>query len=391
MEPTDVIEEEFREGPAPREVTRFEARLLRILRFFLHQVPAEQATPLVQQHQNAPACLSADAVHLVKDTLAKGCVLFLVRSGGWRRERFLRRDKGLHGRIWDRWPLDERRLSFSRNVLDFLIWITANKAAETKPFWPAPGNKALTPADQLLLFLAFQELRSDRDMLATITSPNTVFSRSPLCWLTFPDELSVLGPETVPTYDAWMTDLGAMMLESLQPMLTRRWLEIERGKGQIGDWQRMRQQGQAQDRVLERFLDAAENANRQDLARFLLNAGAGVLSTTNLPLTFWTGGLQGSGPPRLADRLAVQRSSLSLMRAIARLHQWEQRARTIGFTDEGYASAQLWLSDWEGVNGDVIHQRAQAVLRYLEPLRAGGGASPTAPPPPDQPQPEGTS
>ena len=29
-----------------------------------------------------------------------------------------------------------------------------NKAAETKPFWPAPGNKELTPADQLLLISA---------------------------------------------------------------------------------------------------------------------------------------------------------------------------------------------------------------------------------------------
>ena len=63
-------------------VSRFEASLLRILRFFFHQVPAEEAVPLVRASQNRPPCLSPAAVHLVRDTLSKGCVLYLVHAGG---------------------------------------------------------------------------------------------------------------------------------------------------------------------------------------------------------------------------------------------------------------------------------------------------------------------
>ena len=39
--------------------------------------------------------------------------------------------------------------------------------------------------------------------------------------------------------------------------------------------------------------------------------------------TFWTGGLQGSGPPRLADRLETQRNALAVLRQAGALRDWE--------------------------------------------------------------------
>lgn len=375
-----------RETAGPREVSRFEARLLRVARFFLHQVPPEQAMPLVQEKMARPKCLSANCVHLLKDTLSKGCVLFLVRAGGWRRDRFLRGEKPTSGRLWQRWPEGERPLTFSRHVLEFLIWVTSNKVSESKPFWDVPRDE-LTGADQLFLFLAFQELQYDAELRTAITTPGSPFTRNALCWLAYPDSLADLGPEAVPDFSPWMSGLGACVLEALQPYLAGRWLDIERGKGQIGDWHRMRVNGIVQERVLQQYTHAAETAGRYDLARFLLRTTSQVLSVPNLPLTFWTGGLSGNAPTRLADRLATQRAALVLARHLEVLHGWERRCRSVGYYDEGYAASQLWLSDWEEHGGPTIAMRAEAIVGQLQPLRVGGGGTspPTGGTPPAEP------
>src|SRR5205823_1688148 len=59
-------------SPEPKMVSRFEANLLRILRFFLKQAPAEQAMKLINDRMDRPKCLSAAAVELVEDSLSKG-------------------------------------------------------------------------------------------------------------------------------------------------------------------------------------------------------------------------------------------------------------------------------------------------------------------------------
>src|SRR6187549_2714827 len=109
--------------PPPKSVSRFEANLLRILRFFLKQVPAEQGLRHIHDRMERPKCLSAAAVHLVQDSLSKGCVLYLVRAGAWKRDRFLRDGEPKFGRLWDRSTIERIALEFSPHVLEFLMWL----------------------------------------------------------------------------------------------------------------------------------------------------------------------------------------------------------------------------------------------------------------------------
>jgi hypothetical protein len=363
------------EPAAPKMVSRFEANLLRILRFFLRQVPAEEGLRLVNAKPAQPECLSAAAVHLVRDSLSKGCVLYLVRAGGWRRERFLRRGLPKYGRLWERSDVPDLALRFSEHALEFLIWVTANKPGEGKPSWQ-PRLKELTPADQLLLFLAYEAMRIDPDVAAALRLMAAVTANA-LVRLTYPEDFAAAQPQPAPDFAPWLIGLGALILEALQPVLLARWLAIERGKGQIGDWSRMLHQGRAEQQVLEKFTAAAESAGRLDLARFLVQALAAVLVTPNLPPTFWTGGLQGAGPPRLAERLETQRSALSLLRQTERFRRWEERARRAGWDDEDRDAQKFWLGEWERHNGNTIAQRAEQVLHQLEPLRAGEGSGPS--------------
>ncbi len=125
------------EPDGPLQVSRFEYNLLRIVQFIAGQVPADMGLQLLRSATPHPECLSASAVDLVEDTLAKACVLFLVRQGGWRNDSYLRDNMPARGRVWERIPLDERSLLFSRPVLEFLIWATAEKVQDTKIHWDA--------------------------------------------------------------------------------------------------------------------------------------------------------------------------------------------------------------------------------------------------------------
>lgn len=354
--------------PAPKMVSRFEANLLRILRFFLKQVPAEQATRLIHERMDRPRCLSAAAVELVKDSLAKGCVLYLVRAGAWNRDQFLRKGSPKFGRLWERSPVEQLTLEFSRHALDFLMWMTAHRAKEERPVWHA-SPETLTVADWLLFFLAYEAMRGDVDLAAALrTSP--AFGENALIWLAYPNDLAG-ETRAVPAFDRWLTEPGNFVLEALQPVLESRWLEIERTKGQVGDWTLLNQQGQAQGRVIDAFARAVDDAGRRDLVRFLLSVMSRVLATPDMAPTFWTGGLQGAGPPRMAERLETQRNALVVLRTAELFRNWENAARQSGYLDEDYATSKFWLGEWERYDFNTIAERAERVLQQVEPLRVG--------------------
>jgi hypothetical protein len=362
------------EPDGPRQVSKFEFNLLRVLRFLLGHFPSDQGLQLVRAAIARPECLSPAAVHLVKDSLAKGCVLFLVRAGGWRNDRYLRDNQPAGGRVWDRIPLDERTLEFSPHVLEFLMWATSEKVHEAKANWDPPARE-LTPADELFFWLTFDACRTDPDLLGVLRQKDA-FLLNPLCWIASPGDLVESDEPAPPEFGPMFTGLRAVILECLQTHLAGRWLRSERSKGQIGDWKRMRQQGRAEFVALRAFLKAAEAAQRTDLARFVLRTNAALFQSDQTPV-FWTGGLQGSGPPRLADRLETQRAALAVPRQMDLLESWQLRARSIGYFDEDYQASQLWKHDWEAADGDRVAERARAAIEMLEPLR--GPAQPHPP------------
>jgi hypothetical protein len=152
-------------------------------------------------------------------------------------------------------------------------------------------------------------------------------------------------------------------------LLAQQWIRSERVKGQIGDWKTMRQLGAIESRGLSAFLSTLEKAERPDLAGFLLQALSTILEPSEPRLTFWLGGLHGSGPPRLADRLETQRAGLAFIRQTETLARWDQHARTVGYFDEGYALSQYWKELWEAHQGPVLLAKARTLLEQVEPLR----------------------
>jgi hypothetical protein len=351
-----------------RTVTRFEANLLRLLAYFLGREPAEFALPLVEERRAAPVCLSRTAVRLVQDALAKGCISLLARRGGWRVERHLRGDRVVEGRLWQRTPPGDLRLTFSRHSLEFLIWITSARPGDKEPHW-RPAEEDLTPGDLLLLYFAHQGLRDSAASLGAVDlRRRPPFVRHGLCWLAYPEDFTAAPEEFAPDFAPWTNGAGASMLEALQPELATRWIEVEGAKGGIVEWQRMRNLGRSQERVLTAFLDAVETAGRLDLARFLLRAAHDLLDE-HASAAMWVEGMTDAGP-RLTERTITYRSALAFLHQLPRLQSWERRARSVGYFDDGYQAAQLWKADWEACNGDALADRARTIVRQLDPLHS---------------------
>ncbi len=357
------------EPPGPRVVSRFEFNLLRVLKFLLGQFPADQAVNLIQtRFAPPPPCLSRNCVHLVKDHLGKGLVQYLVRSGGWRRDRFLNGERPVEGRVWDRLPLDARQLAFSRHPLAFLVWLTSEKPTDPKEAWELSPSE-LTAGDELFFALALDAVRLPMPDVFQVLAGKPAFRHNPLCWLFSAADFARIEQPEPPSFANAFTGARVMILECLQPVLHQRWVRAERAKGQIGDWRTLRQYGEAESIALARFLAEAAIAGRTDLARFVLKAAATIFGNADLTPAFWTGGLQGTGPPRLADRLEAQRAALALPRHLETLQSWDRRARTIRHFDDDYSSSQLWLAEWEAAHGDELAARARRVIDQLEPLR----------------------
>jgi len=345
-----------------KSVSRFEADLLSILRFFLRRAPAEQALPLLKTAHDAPPCLSRGAVELVQETLAKGCTLLLAR-GGWRRKRFLRGETIAEGRLWERTPPAELGLHFSRQSLQFLIWVTASPLPARKKR-PLFRRQELTAGDWLLFYLAHAALRSLEGWDAF--AAHEVFAQNALCRLAFPQDFAVQPGPAAEDFAAWTAGVGAAVLEALQAELARSWEQAERDKVLLKVWPRLRAFGRSQEDVLAAFLGTLETGRRYDLARFLLVAADRLLAhppeTGDL-----IAGLSGSSL-RLAERAEVYRAATVLLQQLDRLKGWEQQARSVGYFDEGYAAAQLWKADWENARGDYLGAAARGILHRGDAL-----------------------
>jgi hypothetical protein len=355
-------------------VSRFEYNLLRLARGLLDSGPPEALGTLVYAETAAPPCLSRECVRLLQDTLAKGVVGRLVRAGGWRRERFLRTDGPATGRAWERTQLPERALAFGGHSVRFLMWLTAHKPVGPKADgWDAPLHE-LTAADEVFLGLAFDALKPLLDVTPVLAN-RPVFRANRLAWLLGPAEFVGTVAVQPPPFDGWASGLPACVLECLQPLLASRWAAAERGKTQVGDWHRLRRQGEAEAATLANFLGECERAGRPDLARFLLPVVRDSLAGDPAP-DRWAGGLQGVGPPRLADRLATRRAALAVPAQVATLQKWNRQAQAVGYFDDGYEGSQVWKADWEAAGGDALAVKAAAVLASVEPLAGPTGGQP---------------
>ncbi len=344
-----------------RSVSRFEANLLLILYAIIRERPVGQAMLKIVQSSPKPECLSRDTIELIEQALAKSVSLWLTKSGGWRADRFLHNDAPVVGRLWQRIPASSLGLVFSAESLNFLVWLTACEPLQNDAEWKAKKSTDLTIGDQVLFFRALDVLRNTPVGAKWFTQAQ--FARNALVSLHFPDCVTHENGLKQLNFGTWMQGTGAHVLECLQTSLATRWVQIERAKSQIQDPVRMMQLGRVQQWVLDSFANAVEASGRRDLCRFLLIA-LSELATEDADPRNWTRNMNVGGM-RLADRTIAYSGASALLGFGKRLRTYFQNCASIGYFDDGYAAAQLWLADWERYHGEEVTARAAELTRRL--------------------------
>ena len=228
----------------------------------------------------------------------------------------------------------------------------------------------MTPADELFFWLAFDSIRTDPDLLAVLRRKEA-FRRNPLCWISFPGDM-VEGDEIAqpPDFAPLFTGQRAVLLECLQPHLDA---SLDSLGADEGADRRLEADAAAGSGGVRRA--ASVPVGRRCSANAPISPGSCCertlpLFTADMTPVFWTGGLQGSGPPRLADRLDTQRAALALPRQMEILEAWQQQALGVGYFDDGLpGEPDVEVGMGSGPTATASRPVPRAAVEMLEPLR----------------------
>lgn len=350
------------EPPMPM-VSRFEADLLHVLDGILGRAPISQTLSILVRRNRRPRCLSPAAVRLVEDRLRKGVMAIIARGGGWHRERHLRGDAIVEGRLWERAKPDSLGLTFSPQTIHWLLWLTADQP-DSDPTPPELDPDELTLGDELVIFLTFRAL--ERTSLVERIRRTQAVRHNLLAALMFPEHFEVRDVSDPSAWKRWLEAPAIHMLEAWQRPLADRWIAMERSKAQIIRPERMRELGERQQAVLSAFTKACQAAGRRDVLRFLWMAGQRLLDDS-ATIQNWIGSLDVQGL-RMAERMECYRA------AGVMLYHWDglasQRAwaESLGYFDDGYQASQLLKADWERFGVERSLDRARQLIRRLEPI-----------------------
>lgn len=377
----------------PLKVTPFEDKLLRNAKQ-LFQMSCNQNW---YYHSSPQQQLSHNAAALLKKILAQGTVEFLVRTNqGWW-ESFLQHGQEKSGRLWERHLLHERTLHFSTNTLNILIWWTSTDPKMEQEWREPPVDvDALTPADELIIWRIADYIHSVHgfrsNSFSQLCSLN-VFRSNPWLWLYMPHLLEIeISQESTfrldekpwyakaklvngPSFASCFQGLRSVILEALQSHLSQHLVTTLSFLLRLGtypqdatdkrdlkakpDVKELTRWNAATYLIYRQFLLDAEQAERPDLAMFLLCALT-CLQDRSQNNDFDEEIRQ---LPTVQERIEARQALIAPLALIDILHHWTLNSRNIGYWDEGYRMAQWWLRHWEALRGDECVSR---VCKYRQ-------------------------
>ncbi len=331
------------------EVAESEHALLSIARAVVGELPPRAVSSVLLRKRKAIQQMDARSLDLLKQTLAIGVPLTLVRRGGFRRTRHVG-DSGVvtEQRAFER---NELSLHFGEETFRLLAHLVASDVSQA-----GLGGSKLVPTlgDQLVTYLA-------ADVTRAVAAPRGArLTRSALCWFGHLRSVARTAPKSAPPLMP-LVECPAV-IESLSPDWATRWVACDRGKASVITCDDMIALGHTQQLLLESYFDAIDAAGRRDLARFFVQAVARLIKEDEDPLA-WAGSLKLSKEP-LSRRAEAYHAAATSYFMIERVARWATEAGAVHFIDDDYDQAQLFLSIWEEVGEEglaVCRERVSAL------------------------------
>lgn len=334
-----------------------EALFLRLTRALLGFSPIAAARDVLEDpHRRVE--LSPNGLHVLKDLLAKGVVRALVRGGGYR----TRRGPGPRGRLWERH--EPFALRFSSATMDLLRGAFEYAITDAQR-WTRARPEELTMADEVVFFCVARALRQCRR-----TTRMRGFEASSLVRIGFALDFDDL--PAPPRFERFLEGSGALVVEALSRDLAVAVVDTERERRTLTTLDRARLAADAIARGPSAFVSSCIKANRLDLGLFMLEAVRQILSEMG----------SGAGPTRfsvravaLSDRQRIMRGGLSLFESALLYRTIANRARAVGFVDDGYEEAQSLLSRLEPWTEGGFERVDLAVRELSSYVEASGTAA----------------
>jgi FtsH ternary system domain X6 len=359
----DEVEDDFDETP---KVSASEAEIISMARALTAPQQLD-VWSLLAGSRTLPPKIGTTCAGLVADALAQIWPALWTRDGA-RPGASIRNGKVVRGRGWERNPMSP--LEYSPFTIALLRWLVEMPLA-TAGVVDKLGIKPTTIGDQVVAYLAL-EVASETPAQLTIARASRAAS-APLAWLGFAHVLPGEPPEDDKAWDALTTGTGAVVVETLQVELAKRWRTIELTKRGMTDPEALIALGQAQDTTLQRFMAACTRAGRRDLAGFVLDAMVPLLGRDVAP---FPNDLDRTKP--LGVRMAARNAAGALLRAMQTWCDWDRAHRGVRFLDDDYEASQLLLTRFEpaGSHGaNILVASWLAELASLSPTPSPASAT----------------
>jgi hypothetical protein len=305
-----------------------EANVVMLARAAVGAAPVDALKRLLSSSVAPPQKLGPTAVRLLSETLAKGVVYSLARNGGWM--------SSAKGRLWERAAAP--KLHFSSALIQFFQWLLRAPLGEPEcP--PLVVDAPFNGFEQLVVVQLFEALKGSGFEVAL--AQQAAVRALPLMNLAHAAELGgVMALEAVPPLDV---ERDGLVVEGLRQVLTRSWVNAERNKRAIEQPLVLARIGAAQHVVLGSFLDGLAQANRRELAGFVVDAAVVILAGEPTA----EGMLRSMAVDRpLRERSEARRQSAAFLRSLARIKAWDDEHRLVRFFDDEYDPSQALVRDW---------------------------------------------
>ncbi|MBX7117067.1 MAG: hypothetical protein K1X64_22300 [Myxococcaceae bacterium] len=332
-------------------VSRAEADALALARAVMGAAPFEAVQRLLLSARKAPWRMGPTAVGLLKDMLGKGAVLTLARGTGYQRD--------MSGRFWERHP--PFRIGFGPSTVQLLQWLLEAPLGESS----AQGvvlPEALGLGDELFLFQLLK-LTQGSAVWHSVAQLE-VARRSSLCALGFAFSLGQVRALDASHAFVWH-EHSLLAVEAMQKTLERLWVASENDKKKVAFPSQLKTAGLSQEKALSDFLTAIDQADRRELANFLVRAAPRWLEAPAdaAPGSWVVPALSSTAP--LRERQEARRAAAAPYRALGRLAAWDTEHRGLRFIDDGYEKAQRLIAAYAAM-GERPFARAAEVLNALD-------------------------
>lgn len=345
--------------------------LLRVTQAIVAELPLELIRELLAQPAKASAESlpdeSPDSEELiqVQQLLARAAIHEFARQGATS-ETSLRGDELVTGPVWERVSPEQRQLTFS-----VASWRWLQTLAEHgMPFLEAPTERKpaailgafQTVGDAWLIWRTYQRLVTLEQGADVSHWP--VFCDHPWVRLAYPHLFETI-PHTPIDWARWLAEGSVWWFEGLQRELTEAVVATELAKLQLRRPRRLAAISTIQSATYASLLTALAEAQRMDLALFLLPAVGKLLDASgesSATVEGWFRNVDWTGL-RLADKQAVVHDASVLFRTVSELLAEAQlAARDAHFLDEDYSNQLLYRTRWEQLRGNDRVTQARSWL-----------------------------